>query len=167
MTEQQVAFFRNLNLGQGLSPRREQLLAAFERAGAPGAMSFQVNGTVAFDPGDSEPQAVGNAAVAALTSMTGYAEVAVVRSVAELRMLDLTAGDEVAFFDGPDAFPEALPWTDPRGDLILVHATHRLAIARNSLERRSGATRSLERLLGVPVTSRATSTIARLLVRMD
>ena len=37
----QVAFFRNLNLGQGVSPTRTQLLEAFAGAGVDDALSHR------------------------------------------------------------------------------------------------------------------------------
>ena len=43
-----VAFFRNLNLGQGWAPTRAQLVGAFETAGARDVDNIQVNGTVAY-----------------------------------------------------------------------------------------------------------------------
>jgi hypothetical protein len=162
----QVAFFRNLNLGQGVSPSRALLLEAFAEAGSPEALSFQVNGTVAFDPGEADPRSVGAQVVRLLTPACGYADVAVVRSVSELRALDLGSGDEVAFFDAAAAFPHELPWTSPRGDLTVIRATERLAVAVNLHEQRSAATPTLEALLGVPVTSRGAGTIRRLLAKV-
>ncbi len=162
----QVAFFRNLNLGQGVSPTRTQLVDAFADAGVPGAVSFQVNGTVVFDPGSADPRDVGRRVVELLTAVCGYADVAVVRSLEELGAVDLAAGDEVAFFDGPAPFPEPLPWTAPRHELTVVHASDRLALARNHVEHRSAATPALERLLGVPVTSRGTGTLQRLFAKV-
>jgi GAF domain-containing protein len=164
----QVAFFRNLNLGQGVSPTRPQLLEAFAGAGVTDALSFQVNGTVAFDPAGADPRSVGEQVARLLTPVCEYADVAVVRSVDELRALDLEVGDgvEVACFDGPSPFPEPLPWTPRRGDVHVVHATNRLAVAINHVEHRTAATPSLEALLGVPVTSRGAGTVRRLLARL-
>lgn len=168
-----VAFFRNLNLGQGVSPTRAVLLDAFAGAGAQGALSFQVNGTVAYAATDDEHALrIGREVVGRLTSLSGYADTVVVRPVVWLRALDLAGrhdpdGTEVAFFDGPEPFPEPLPWDGPRGDLRVLAADDRHAIALNADPRRSQATPVLERRLGVPVTSRGVGTVLRLLARLD
>jgi hypothetical protein len=165
-----VAFFRNLNLGQSRShsPTRTQLLAAFEAAGARSATNFQVNGTVIFET-DGDPQAMADEAATRLTPVTGYADVAIARSTEWLRELeldDLPDHAEVSFFAGPDAFPEPLPWTVPGAGLTVVRTDQFHAVSVNDLEQTSGATYALERLLGVPVTSRGVPTIRRLRARL-
>jgi hypothetical protein len=171
MASLSVAFFRNLNLGQrrSHSPTRLQLLDAFERAGATTATSFQVNGTIVFET-DQDPQALADEVVRLLTPVCGYDDIVCVRPVDRLRELDLEdvpANAEVSFFDGPDPFPEPLPWdAPPRGGLTVVQADGRHAISVNDLERTSGATWVLETLLGVPVTSRGVPTMRRLLAKL-
>jgi hypothetical protein len=166
-----VAFFRNLNLGQrrSHSPNRAELLEAFAQAGASFAVSFQTNGTVIFDAGRRSPQRLADQAAALLTPVCGYDDIAVARPVHWLRQLDLTGvpdHSEVSFFDGPDPFPEPLPWGHPRGGLTVITADQRHAVSVDDLERTSGATWALEDLLGVPVTSRGVPTIRRLLVKL-
>lgn len=167
-----VAFFRNLNLGQARShsPTRAELLQAFTDAGAVAASSFQVNGTVIFDPGPTDPQAMADEVVSLLTPVCGYADVALARPVAWLRELDLEdlpRNAEVSFFDGPDPFPEPLPWEAPvRDGLTVVRADHRHAVSVDDLIRTTGATWVLESLLGVPVTSRGVPTMRRLQAKL-
>ena len=165
-----VAFFRNLNLGQrrSHSPTRPELLAAFERAGAPGAVSFQTNGTVIFEC-DQDPQAVADEAVRQLTPVCGYDDVAPARPVDWLRELDLEqvpTNAEVSFFDGPDPFPESLPWVAPRGGLIVLRADSRHAVSVGDADGTSGATWVLEQLLGLRVTSRGVPTMRRLQAKL-
>jgi hypothetical protein len=168
-----VAFFRNLNLGQrrSHSPTRAELLQAFTDAGAVAATSFQVNGTVIFEPGSADPQALTDEVVALLTPVCGYADVALARPVMWLRELDLEdlpRNAEVSFFDAPDPFPAPLPWVAPEKDgLTVVRADHRHAVSVDDLERTSGATWVLEALLGVPVTSRGVPTMRRLQAKLS
>ena len=164
-----VAFFRNLNLGQrrSRSPTRPELLAAFEHAGARSATSFQVNGTVIFEA-DDDLQSLADRAVELLTPVCGYQDAVLVRPVSWVLELDLdevVANAEVSFFDAPP-FPEPLPWTPETGGLTVVRADGRHAVSVNDLERTSGATWVLERLLGVPVTSRGVPTMRRLAAKL-
>ncbi len=164
-----VAFFRNLNLGQrrSRSPTRPELLEAFEQAGAKSATSFQVNGTVVFEA-DGDPQGLADRAVALLTLVCGYDDAVLVRPVSwvlELDLDDVVSNAEVSFFDAP-SFPESLPWTPEHGGLTVERADGRHAVSVNDLERSSGATWVLERLLGVPVTSRGVPTMQRLTAKL-
>ncbi len=162
-----VAFFRNLNLGQRRSPTRAQLLDAFAAAGAGEATSFQANGTVVFTAED--PQVVADRAAASLLPVCGWDDVALVRSVdwvLALEVADVGPNAEVSFFDGPARFPVTLPFEAPNGKLSVVVADQWHAISLNRLERTSFATPVLEELLGVPVTSRGTSTMLRLAAKL-
>ncbi len=166
-----VAFFRNLNLGQARShsPTRVQLIEAFAASGAPGAVSFQTNGTVLFEATD--PARTAAEAVARLTPLCGYADAVLVRpaevvlEVSE-RLAALPGSTELALFDGVPGFPEPLPWTPPSGRLEVVLAVEGHALAVNAVEGTSAATPELERLLGVPVTSRGAGTVLRLARRL-
>jgi hypothetical protein len=164
-----VAFFRNLNLGQRGSPTKAQLLEAFAVAGAQDVESFQVNGTVLFST--SSPARTRDRACSWLIRHTHWCDVAMVRargSIGELarRLEEVEGNAEVAFFDTRREFPEPLPWRPETGRLTVVVADRRHAIAVNDEERRSFATPTLERLLGVPVTSRGAGTILRLAARL-
>lgn len=166
-----VAFFRNLNLGQrrSRSPTRPELLDAFTRAGATNPASFQVNGTVIFEAAGADPQALANRAVELLTPVCGYDDVVVVRPVdwvLALGLEDIPENAEVSLFDGPDRFPETLPWVAPKGGLTVVRADALHAVSVNDLERTGGGTAVLEKRLGVPVTSRGVPTMRRLQARL-
>jgi Protein of unknown function (DUF1697) len=165
-----VAFFRNLNLGQrrSHSPTRPELLDAFERAGATSATNFQVNGTIIFESG-ADPQALADDVVDRLTPVCGYDDAVLVRPVPWILDLELDTGPqaEVSFFDGPDPFPETLPWEVPDAGLTVVRADARHAVSLNDLERTSGATWTLERRLGMKVTSRGVPTMVRLQARLS
>lgn len=164
-----VAFFRNLNLGQrrSHSPTRPELLDAFERAGASSASNFQVNGTIIFDA-TSDPQALADEVVRLLTPVCGYADTVIVRPVTWVLglALDVPPPAEVSFFDGPDPFPEQLPWEVPDAGLTVVRADALHAVSLDDLENTSGATWALERRLGVSVTSRGVGTMTRLQARL-
>ena len=166
-----VAFFRNLNLGQqrSHSPTRLQLLDAFARAGATSATNVQVNGTVVFAT-DGDARALAEEVVRLLGPVCGYAGAVLVRPAAWLLDLDLSVPDpadaEVSVFEGPDPFPEPLPWRVPEAGLTVLRADGQHAVSTNDGPRTSGATRALERLLEVPVTSRGVSTIVRLQDRL-
>jgi hypothetical protein len=163
-----VAFFRNLNLGQrrSRSPTRPQLLDAFARAGATTAINFQVNGTIIFDH-ERDGQALADQAVRLLTPVCGYDDTVIVRPAAWILDLELDTGPraEVSFFDGPEPFPEQLPWVAPRAGVTVGRADHQHAVCLDDDET-SGATRALERRLGVSVTSRGVPTIHRLQARL-
>jgi hypothetical protein len=168
-----VAFFRNLNLGQrrSHSPTRLELLDAFARAGATSATSFQVNGTVIFSchsTGDGDDQALADEAVRLLTPVCGYDDAVIVRPAEWILGLELDTGPsaEVSFFDGPDPFPEPLPWLVPGAGLTVVRADSRHAISLDDVEKTSGATWVLERRLGTAVTSRGVPTVLRLQERL-
>ena len=165
-----VAFFRNLNLGQrrSHSPTRPELLDALLRAGARDAVNFQVNGTIIIDA-DGDAQALANEAVRLLTPVCGYDDLVVVRPAAWVLDLDLdaiTQPAEVSFFDGPAPFPEPLPWRSPEGGLTVIRADALHALSLDDVEQTSGATWTLERLLGMRVTSRGVPTMLRLQSRL-
>ncbi|MHA6511539.1 DUF1697 domain-containing protein [Tessaracoccus sp. Z1128] len=168
----QVAFFRNMNLGQSRSrsPRNSELLDAFAAAGATSAVNFQTNGTVIFT-GD-EPAALAESVVTRLTTATGYADLVVVRSAALLidtvGQIDpgLTAG-EVALFDAPRLPVLVLPHLErARTGELVVHAL----TCRHAVTSATGAGVSagpvLTRLIGVPVTCRGIPTMRRLVARL-
>jgi hypothetical protein len=170
LVSRSVAFFRNLNLGQrrSHSPTRPELLDAFQRAGATSATNFQVNGTIVFEH-DGDAQALADDAVRLLTPVCGYDDAVIVRPVPWILDLELETGAqaEVSLFDGPDPFPEPLPWEVPGAGLTVVRADALHAVSLNDIERTSGATWALERRLGMPVTSRGVPTMLRLQARLN
>lgn len=165
-----VAFFRNLNLGQrrSHSPTRPELLDALDRAGAEDPINFQVNGTVIFTSG-TDAQALADEAVRLLTPVCGYDDMVVVRPVPwilDLELADVARNAEVSLFDGPDPFPEPLPWIAPGVGVTVVRADSLHAVCVNDVDRTSGGTWTLERRLGTKVTSRGVPTMMRLQTRL-
>jgi uncharacterized protein (DUF1697 family) len=164
-----VALFRNLNLGQRGSPTKDQLLGAFDAAGATGVTSVRVNGTVVF--ASSSPARTRDRVCSWLSKHSDWSDVAPVRSARWV--LDLAddlegveGNAEVAFFDGRHDFPEALPWRPATGRLTVVRADRRHAIVVDDEPRTSYATPVLERLLGLRVTSRGAATVVSVADRL-
>jgi len=163
-----VALFRNLNHGHAGSPSGAELVEAF---GGPGmARAFQTNGTVLFG-GGSRGLRVARERLAAL----GFEHDVVVRSLAELSTaVALVDGDEVdadvyrvilSFFDVPDLPSVELPMRTANG-LVELRRLESGVAASHTWRRGSSVgdvTGFLEKLLGVPVTSRTLGTVQRLL----
>ena len=164
-----VAFFRNLNLGHRGSPGRAELLDAFTGVGVESAGSFQTNGTVIFEA--AAPVRAATAARDRLTAGCGYRDAVVVRRAAWLRALADRLGDlgptaEVTLFDSPVDFPHAVPWRADQGRMTVVAADRRHAVCVNDRPHTAFGTPTVERLLGVPATSRAVTTLLRLAPRL-
>ncbi|MCC2592771.1 DUF1697 domain-containing protein [Tessaracoccus sp. OS52] len=168
----QVAFFRNMNLGQARSrsPRSSELLDAFAAAGASSAVNFQTNGTVIFT--GEQPAALAESVVNRLTAATGYTDLVVVRSadwlIDTLGHLDpeVPAG-EVALFDAI-LLPElVLPHVEraATGELV-VHALTCAHAVTSATGAGISAGPVLTRLVGVPVTCRGIRTMLRLVARL-
>jgi uncharacterized protein (DUF1697 family) len=174
-----VAFFRNLNLGQGWAPTRPQLVAAYEKAGASDVVNVQVNGTIVFT--HRAPVTATRAVLAALLPLTGYDDVAVVRSAAWLRTLVARADAlgldgapddglavEVSFFDARRPLGIEVPWAAPGGRLTVVNGDRRHAISTwTPGPGGSNGTVVLQELTGVRVTSRGLATVRRVVTRLD
>lgn len=168
----QVAFFRNMNLGQARSrsPRSSELLDAFASAGATTAVNFQTNGTVIFTGDD--PAALAESVVTRLTAATGYADLVIVRSATWLVDTvghidpDLPAGD-VALFNAPLLPDLILPHVErtPSGELVVHALTNRHAVT-SATGAGVSAGPILTRLIGVPVTCRGIPTMRRLVARL-
>ena len=103
-----------------------------------------------------------------LTPVCGYDDAVLVRPADWILALELDTGPraEVSLFDGPDPFPEELPWDVPGAGLTVVRADRLHAVSLDDVEQTSGATWALERRLGVPVTSRGVPTMLRLQTRL-
>jgi uncharacterized protein (DUF1697 family) len=165
-----VAFFRNLNLGQGWAPRRPQLEGAFVDVGASGVRSVRSNGTVVFE--HPAPMRAAAQVRAALDALTGYGDLVVVRRALWLLDLVRRADDldlpddvpvEVAFFDARPPFPLTPPWTSLDGRLRVLAGDHRHAVTsfHDPSGRGSNATVVLQEVTGVRVTSRGLDTVRR------
>ncbi len=168
----QVAFFRNMNLGQARSrsPRSAELVGAFERAGATRVVNFQTNGTVIFD--GRAPKRIAADVVELLTGVTGYDDLVVVRPADWLVELadrldpDLPAA-EVALFDARTVPVLRLPHVERArsGALTIVALDARHAVTSTT---GSGISAGpvLPGLVGVPVTCRGVPTMIRLARRL-
>ncbi len=167
---QAVAFFRNLNLGQPRSPRREELVDAFESAGAHAVASYRSNGTVLFESG--APVRTARLVVERLAAVCGYRDVVVVRRERWMREHAeawSAAGDgaEVTLFDARIDFPEPLPWRPSFAKVTVVAADRTFALCVNHVPRTSVGTPVIERLLGIPATSRSTGTMLGVVDRLS
>lgn len=167
-----VAFFRALNLGHPRCPTREQLEGAFADAGAALARSVQTNGTVVFAPGSASVGDLVEEVSTRLAVACEFSQPALVRPASWVGAVL----DSFTDHDVPDDFrpcvtlhdaaappPVELPWTSSTGDLVLVSATadHTLSVVRPAGGAGADPNSTLERLLGVPATTRVTTTLAR------
>jgi len=174
-----AVFFRNLNLGRPNCPSRAQFEEAFVRAGAASAASFLTNGTMVFTTGPgTRPRKVLASACQRLRAVCGLREPAFIRSVDYLA--ELVGQHPFAGVD-PDAVYErcvsllhpdsgvlpALPLVSRRGDVRILKSTGTEAL---SVSLKVGNTPGspnayLERLLGLPATTRSWNTVVRLVGR--
>ena len=169
----QVAFFRNMNLGQARSrsPRSSDLVEAFTAAGATRVVNFQTNGTVIFD--GPHPRRIAAGVVRLLTGLTGYDDLVVVRPADWLVELaarldpDLPAA-EVALYDNPTLPPLDLPHVERvrTGALTILALDEQHAVTTTA---GSGISAGpvLTGLVGVPVTCRGVPTMMRLAHRLS
>jgi len=165
-----AAFFRNLNLGHARSPGRAELVEAFERCGATGVASYRSNGTVVFD--SPTPKRTAERVLVSLAEVCGYRDAVVVRRARWLREQATawsTAGEhaEVTLFDASVDFPEPLPWRPTTGRVTIVTADRLHALCLNDAPATSFGTPVIERLLGIPATSRSTGTMLGVIDRLS
>jgi uncharacterized protein (DUF1697 family) len=162
-----VAFLRNLNQGQKGSPSSAALVDAFERAGAVDVALIQGNGTVLFDA--SSPRECADAAARVLAESSPWHDVVrlrglewIVRVVAEMEGLPVPDPRcvELSLFEEGANPPTALPIDGRRCRVVAGGAGY--AITVNERANESNATPTLERALGVAVTSRGLPTLRRL-----
>ncbi len=171
-----AVFFRNLNLGRKNCPNKAQLEQAFLDAGAHEAASFLTNGTLVFSASTRSGHGkISLRASALLRAHCGLAEPAFVRSVSYLA--DLVAAEPFALVDRslvheccvsflhPDAsVPSEAPADANRRGVEVLRFTSGEAF---SLSRKIGKTPGspnmvLEKLLGLPATTRSWNTVTRL-----
>ena len=165
-----AAFFRNLNLGHARSPGRAELVEAFERCGATTVSSYRSNGTVVFQ--SPAPKRTAERVLLALEQVCGYRDAVVVRRARWLREHAAawsTAGEqsEVTLFDASVDFPEPLPWRPTAGGITIVTADRLHALGLNDAPATSFGTPVIERLLGIPATSRSTGTMLGVIDRLS
>lgn len=171
-----AAFFRNLNLGRPNCPTRLQLERAFKIAGAKAATSFLTNGTVVFEVGaGTRARQVLAAARRELRACCGLVEPVFIRRISDLA--ELVAQDPFASVDPAAVYqrcvsflhPEALvpagvPAASRRGDVEVLHltATEALCVSRKVGNTPGSPNAFLEKLLGLPATTRNWNTVVRL-----
>jgi len=167
-----VAFLRNVNQGQRGHPSTSALLTAFADAGCPGAVPFQSNGTIVLDADD--PQTATAEAVLALAARSGHEREGFWMPLADVaRIVDDHAGC-------PDAARRELTLhsggtIDPADPVTIREAAHRRCeivesgdgwlVAVNERDRESNSTPTVERITGLPATSRGLPTLVRLIDR--
>ncbi|WP_092358451.1 DUF1697 domain-containing protein [Collimonas sp. OK242] len=172
-----AAFFRNLNLGRPNCPNRAQLEAAFISAGADTATSFLTNGTVVFVAGSNARAAkILSLARQTLQAECGLTEPAYIRSVdylAELVALDPFAVVDreqvyeccVSFLHADSSItPASLPLESKRRDLEIFRCTssEALSVSKKIGNSPGSPNAFLEKLLGLPATTRSWNTVLRL-----
>jgi uncharacterized protein (DUF1697 family) len=167
-----VAFFRNLNQGQGNSPTGEALVEAFARCGATAVATFQGNGTVTFCA--DNPQQCAERAAEILRSGSPWHDVVFARPLAWLSDLDsqivraaaiVPEYSEVSFFNETYSVAGLLPITGRR--CHVVDGGPGYAVTVNERKYESNATPTVERAIGSPVTSRGLPTLRRLVRQLD
>ena len=165
-----VAFFRNLNQGQRGSPSSTQLLEAFVMAGALDVTPFQTNGSVIFNAPD--PDSCTRTVVDRLVATSQWDDVAFARSAEWLSAFVVALGidaptfarAELSLFDESASPVGSLPLTGTR--CVVVSGGQGFALTQNDRDNESNATPTLERSLGIPVTSRGLPTLSRLAERL-
>lgn len=174
-----AVFFRNIMLGRAGSPSRTQLLDALEAAGAVRAVSFQAHGNAAFDATDATAaKRILAATRERLRACCGWDDVACVRGmralarqVASTPFAGISLEDVhercVTFLPKRTASMPALPIHGARGDFEILAATADAVYSVTRLVggRPGNVTGHLQRLLGMPLTTRNWNTVERLLER--
>jgi uncharacterized protein (DUF1697 family) len=171
-----AVFFRNVNLGQLNNPSRTQFESAFTAAGGMDASSFITTGNIVF-PASSEAGArkVLLRAREILKSERGLEEPAFLRSLhylAELVKTDpftsMLSDDvydySITFMDTKGLDRLNMPLESTRGDLTIFRCTsgEAFSVSRMVNGRAGHAGPFLEKLLGVPATTRVWNTVLRL-----
>lgn len=170
-----AAFFRNLNLGRRNCPDRRQFEAAFLDSGAVTANSFLVNGTIAFDArSGNNAEAILQHATRLLATQCGMIEPVFLRDMAYLAgLVEAAPFDAVdpasvygcfVTFVHRDARLERLPARNRRGNVEVVGLTEiEVFCTARQLGKSPGSPNAfVEKTIGAPATTRAWSTLLRL-----
>lgn len=174
-----VAFVRAVMVGrEGL--HREVLVDAFVGAGATDVVSYITTGNASFRAPAAEVDQIRVAVEVHLEEIVGRRTELFVRSHAELREMSRSDPFHDAPLTGrfdrvvtflPSSPPEdlALPITSSDGDVVVFSAGPRelFTVSANVDGQSRGPGGMIERALGQRVTSRAWSTIERILTRLD
>ena len=150
-----IAFFRNLNQGQRGCPSTEELRAAFRAAGARDIKPVRGNGTVLFESLDPE-----TTARAVRGRLPPWDDDVFVRNSDWLADLLTTVSSddraEVTLFEPTVTAPAQ------RGKRCeIVSSGPGYAIVLNDSAGQSDGTATVERMLGLPATSRGVPTLRR------
>ncbi|HSW06875.1 DUF1697 domain-containing protein [Aquabacterium sp.] len=174
-----AAFFRNLNLGRARAPTKAQFEDAFRAAGAANAASFLVNGTMAFEA-TSRRRAlqIVRAACTAMHASCGLVEPAFIRSLDALAALvasdPFQAVDRstvyaccVTFLHDDLVLPDEPPLANSRKnvEVIAYTAAEMLSVAHQFGSSPGSPNLFAEKAFGLPATTRAWSTVCRLVQR--
>jgi uncharacterized protein (DUF1697 family) len=171
-----VAFFRNVNLGQFNNPSRIELESAFTAAGGSDAVSFITTGNVVFSADTpTEAREVLAGARQILKKQRGLEEPAYLRSLAYLA--GLVESDPFASVRSDDVFDYGVTFIDTkglerldtpvesaRGDLTIFRFTkgEAFSVSRVVDGRAGNPGPVLEKLLGVPASTRVWNTVVRI-----
>ncbi|KAF0814957.1 hypothetical protein IGB42_00033 [Andreprevotia sp. IGB-42] len=172
-----AVFFRNLNLGRRNCPDRRQFEAAFLNAGAGFAESFLTNGTLAFSAVDAHSaQVILAAACAELANVCGLKEPAFLRALPDLARLAALrpfAGVDrstvydcyVTFLHQDAVIPAGAALQNSKGDVevLLVSDLAAMSVVRQLGRSPGSPNLFMEKMLGLPATTRAWNTLLRLL----
>ena len=155
MSVPSVAFYRNLNQGQRGSPTTVELLEALRDAGALDIRPVRGNGTVLFESADPE-----RTAQVSRARLKPWDDVVFVRDsdwlAALLATVELDDRTELTLFS------RSATVTAQRGKRCeILSSGPGYALVVNDFPRQSDGTPTVERLLGVPATSRGVPTLRR------
>lgn len=164
-----VAFFRNLNLGHPGCPSGVELVKAF--GGPLVARSFQTNGTVVFEVADPD-----QATASALNELraAGYMQAVIIRSMPDVRRAVEEAPpldpeediyrSMISFYNVDDTPEVQLPLrsSDRLVEIRTLGPAFAHSVCWKPQQTAGNVTGYLEQLLPVPVTTRTTATLQRL-----
>lgn len=164
-----VAFLRNVNQGQRGHPSTADLKAAFADAGCPDAVVFQSNGTIVFDAPDAG--SIVADALQALAARSGieregfWMPLPLVARIVDAHATERDAHRrELTLHGGGTVDRGALEVVREaaRRRCAIVDAGPGWAVSLNERDAESNGTPVLERLTGLPATSRGLPTLIRL-----
>lgn len=174
-----AAFFRNLNLGRANCPTKLQFEDAFTSAGAGAAASFLTNGTMIFTcASDAGARKVLARACTWLRDACDLKEPAYIRSIEYLQRL--VARDPFAAIEPAKVYERCVSFLHPsvsdfpkppieskRGDVQLLQFTGAevLSVSRMVGNTPGSPNAFLEKLLGLPVTTRSWNTLTRIVAK--
>jgi uncharacterized protein (DUF1697 family) len=164
-----VAFLRGINVSGHHLVRMAELVATFEKAGAPGSSSFKASGNVVFTWPSADVDGAARAIGRAVQSRHGEGIAVIVRTMEHLEELyrsnpfgsEVAEGDTpyVTFFARPPT--GATPGRNARGDLdiLSVEGAEAFSLAR-SIDGRPGFPNPFfERSTGLVATTRNWATV--------